>query len=456
MRRGNLNFIIYALLMLILVVTLYLVFSSKMFEKNPPKIIIENEIFWNLKAPLPIQITDDGGMKSTRITLNDGIKNHELLNQNYENPLKILDLNISLPKASFIEKKSQYQLNIEAIDSSKWGFFTGNKTTKQIKIVIDNKAPDLYILNHSYAITKGGSATVVFKATDERLKYVYIDTNYGRKFIPTKFYKEGYFASLVAWPATQDVFNAEVVAIDYAGNISKSKIRFYYQNKIYRTSYIKLDNQNRFLNEKIPELVAIYAPNNENMSNLEKIKFINETLRQNNEKLISEISSKVSMDTINDFRVEKFYPLKNGKVVASYADHRFYTFGGKEVSESWHMGLDLASTQHANIVASNNGIVEFAAENGIYGNNILINHGFGLFSLYGHCSDLAVKAGDEIKAGDIIGTTGVTGLALGDHLHFGILVHGEEVRPEEWMDSGWMKDNVTNVLNEARKMIDAK
>ena len=139
MRRGNLNFIIYALLMLILVVTLYLVFSSKMFEKNPPKIIIENEIFWNLKAPLPIQITDDGGMKSTRITLNDGIKNHELLNQNYENPLKILDLNISLPKASFIEKKSQYQLNIEAIDSSKWGFFTGNKTTKQIKIVIDNK-----------------------------------------------------------------------------------------------------------------------------------------------------------------------------------------------------------------------------------------------------------------------------------------------------------------------------
>ena len=162
------------------------------------------------------------------------------------------------------------------------------------------------------------------------------------------------------------------------------------------------------------------------------------------------------MDAIDGFKVNKFYPLKNGKAVASYGDHRFYTFENKDVSESWHMGIDLASTQRANIVASNDGTVEFAEDNGIYGNNILINHGFGLFSLYGHCSDMAVKAGDFVKAGDVIGSTGVSGLALGDHLHFGILVQGEEVRPEEWMDNGWMKDNVTSVLEAAKKMIDGK
>ena len=140
--------------------------------------------------------------------------------------------------------------------------------------------------------------------------------------------------------------------------------------------------------------------------------------------------------------------------MASFGDHRYYTFEDKDVSESWHMGIDLASTQKADIVASNDGKVEFAAENGIYGRNVLINHGFGLFSLYGHCSSLNIKAGDSVKAGDVIANTGVTGLAMGDHLHFGMLVQGIEVRPEEWMDNGWMKDNVTGVLNAAKKMVE--
>lgn len=120
------------------------------------------------------------------------------------------------------------------------------------------------------------------------------------------------------------------------------------------------------------------------------------------------------------------------------------------------MGIDLASTQRANIVSSNDGIVEFAGENGIYGQNVIINHGFGVFSLYGHCTSLTVKTGDEVKAGDIIGTTGVSGLAMGDHLHFGMIVQGIEVRPEEWMDTGWMKDNVSGVINSAKKMISGK
>ena len=296
MRRGKLNFIVYTLVSLIAVTVLYLVFSSRLFEKEPPQIAMEGEIFWNLKAPLPIKISDDSGIKSVAISLSDGQKNTELIRQSYESSPLNLELNLTLPKTAVMSQKSEYEIIIEAIDVSKWSFFTGNKTVKNVKVVVDSRAPDLYVLNHSYAITKGGSAAVVFKATDERLKYVYIDTNYGKKFIPTKFYKDGYFASLIAWPATKDVFTADVVAIDYAGNVSKSRIRFFYQNKSYRTSAIKLDDQNRFLNEKIPELALKYAENAEAMNNLEKMKFVNETLRRNNEKIISQISSKISMD----------------------------------------------------------------------------------------------------------------------------------------------------------------
>ena len=148
---------------------------------------------------------------------------------------------MSFPKTGFGAQKDIYNIVIEATDTSKWGFFLGNTQKKEVKITVDNKKPDVNILNHSYAITKGGSATVVFKATDEMLKEVYIETNYGKKFIPSKFVKDGYYASLVAWPAQQGSFSADVVALDAAGNITKSKIRFFYQDKKYRISKIKLD-----------------------------------------------------------------------------------------------------------------------------------------------------------------------------------------------------------------------
>lgn len=456
MRKNRSNFIAYGVLFILIIAGIFMLFSSKSFEREKPIISIQDQIYWNLTSPLPIKITDESGIKSLKITMIDAEHQMILTNQNFEAPMEVLDINLSFPKTGFQSQKKGYTMSIEAVDASKWGFFMGNKQTKNVEVIVDNKRPEINILNHSYAINKGGSATVVFKATDERLKELYIETNFGKKFLPSKFYKDDYYASLVAWPATQSSFSADVVAIDYAGNITKSKIRFFYQNRTYKSSKIKLDNQNRFLNEKIPELAAQYAQNHESMSNLEKMKFVNENLRGANEKLISDITSKISTDTISEFSLKKFYPLKNAKAVASFGDHRYYTFDGQDISESWHMGLDLASTKNASIVTSNNGTVDFAEENGIYGQTIIINHGFGVFSLYGHCNSMAVKTGDQINAGDHIGATGVSGLAMGDHLHFGMIVQGIEVRPEEWMDTSWMRDNVLNVLNAAKKMIDGK
>lgn len=117
------------------------------------------------------------------------------------------------------------------------------------------------------------------------------------------------------------------------------------------------------------------------------------------------------------------------------------------------MGLDLASVAAAPIIASNPGRVVFASENGIYGLNLLIDHGYGIYSLYAHCSSLAVAQGDEVSAGERIASTGTSGLALGDHLHFGILIQGVEVLPQEWMDKKWINDNITGVLNAGKKAI---
>ncbi len=70
-------------------------------------------------------------------------------------------------------------------------------------------------------------------------------------------------------------------------------------------------------------------------------------------------------------------------------------------------------------------------------------------TLYAHLSAIAVKAGDAVSRGQVIGTTGATGLAGGDHLHFTTLVHGQAVNPIEWWDGHWIRDRVKLKLGDA-------
>ncbi|HHO64996.1 MAG TPA: M23 family metallopeptidase, partial [Epsilonproteobacteria bacterium] len=251
-------------------------------------------------------------------------------------------------------------------------------------------------------------------------------------------------------------FDAKIVATDLAGNKRETHIPFYHGNPRYKVSKIRASD--KFIDGKITDLASSDPEYAGIGDRLEKLKAINETMRLKNEALIHKLSRHVSDEMIDAWHIKRFYPLKNGKRVASFGDHRYYYYKDKNniVSESYHVGYDLASTKMADVIASNPGKVVFADENGIYGNMPLIDHGLGLYTLYGHCSQLLVKEGDEVHAGQVIAKTGMTGLALGDHLHFGMLVQGIEVRPVEWFDRKWIKKFIDNVFKEADRIIAPK
>ena len=143
-----------------------------------------------------------------------------------------------------------------------------------------------------------------------------------------------------------------------------------------------------------------------------------------------------------------FIPLGNAKVESKFADHRTYYYGGKEVDQQVHLGFDLAVTRQIPVLAGNDGKVVFADFLGIYGNCVVIDHGMGVQSLYGHLSLIDVKPGDRVTRGQQIGRSGMTGLAAGDHLHFAILLQGNPVNPVEWWDPHWIEDRVTRKLRE--------
>jgi murein DD-endopeptidase MepM/ murein hydrolase activator NlpD len=137
-----------------------------------------------------------------------------------------------------------------------------------------------------------------------------------------------------------------------------------------------------------------------------------------------------------------FLPLTNAAVESAFADRRSYIYKGKKVDEQVHLGFDLAVTLHVSVPAANDGRVVWADNLGIYGNCVVIDHGYGLQSIYGHLSEIAVKPGDMVKKSQPLGKSGATGLAGGDHLHYSMQVDGVQVNPIEWWDEHWIKDRI--------------
>ncbi len=446
--------VIVTIIFLLLIGGAFFLFNSKQFERNPPKIIAQNEIYWNLEEPISITLKDDSGIKFAQALLSYGNNSIVVANKIYTNPKKDVKLLIKPPKNSFMYNKNKFILKIQAVDTSKWNFFSGNKTIKKINIIVDRKRPELYIIDSSYGIRKGGSALVIFRASDKNLKKLYIKTPFGKRFYPTPFYKKGYYISLLAWPIKQNNFSANIVAIDKANNISTAHVPLYFKSKRYRKTNITLTEN--FLNNKVANFISDVAPQMSNKTPVEKFVYVNETIRKKDEDLIQKMSTPTDHNLINNFYLKPFYPLKDAEAVANFGDYRTYYYKGKKVSNSYHLGIDLASTARAKIKASNPGVVAFAKFNGIYGNNMIIYHGLGLYTLFGHCSEFLVQKGDSVKRFQTIAKTGKTGMAMGDHLHFGVYVQGVAVYPKEWMDRHWMKINIFNIIKDSKKIIDKK
>ena len=427
------------------------VYTSTMFERDVPNIEVKTNGYWNLKNPLEISIDDVSGLKSYSVSIKNQNSNISLENEQFIMPKESIELSIKPPRSAYAMKDKSVTIVVETVDASKWNFLKGNVVSKEYELIIDKRRPKLNIVSNSYKISKGGSALVIFKAEDENLDLMYIESN-NKKFKVQPFYKDGYYISLLAWPVTQSSFKATIIAKDAAGNKAKAYIPLYLKQKSYRVSNIKLSD--KFLKGKIADLAEEFVETQGVESSLEQFKIINEDVRAKNEVLIHELTSKVSDEKIDTFNMNKMYPLKNAQVVASFGDHRKYSYNGDHISESYHLGLDLASNAMAAIKPQNGGEVVYADYNGIYGHMPVIHHGLGLYTLYGHCSSIKVNSGENFNAKEVVANTGKSGYAMGDHLHFGVLVQGIEVRPQEWMDKDWIKLNINDVIKSAKKIID--
>lgn len=174
---------------------------------------------------------------------------------------------------------------------------------------------------------------------------------------------------------------------------------------------------------------------------------INRDIRSANEAAIRAVGEAASQ--AQPLLTGAFRQQPNSQVFAGFPEERDYKRDGRIVDTQWHLGLDLASNAASSVLAANGGRVAFAGDNGIYGNTVILDHGLGLASLYAHLGEMSVGVGQQVAQGESLGRSGMTGLAVGDHIHFAMLVHGTYTNPPDWFDAKYIADRIAGPLLEA-------
>jgi hypothetical protein len=334
-------------------------------------------------------------------------------------------------------KEGRATLRIAAVNDS-WGrFFRGGRSELVLDLPVRFIPPQIGVLTTQHYINQGGCDMVLFTVSAGTIDSgVQVGPYYFPSF-PVKESMPQTRLCLFAFPYDVDAStSARIVAHDDAGNQSLANFTYQVFPKKFHTDTIGLTDA--FMNRVVPPIMAQSPEMSDEGNLLKNFLEINGRLREIDAHRLGEISQ----HTASSFLWKEPFLRLPSKTEASFADYRTYTYNGQAVDHQTHLGFDLAGLEHMPVRASNDGVVVLAHFLGIYGNAVVIDHGCGVQSLYGHLSTIEVKEGDHVNREQEIGRSGETGLAGGDHLHLTMLLDGIPVNPIEWWDPHWIHDRI--------------
>ncbi len=353
-------------------------------------------------------------------------------------PRAAAELTLELDAKALGLKEGDAFVVVEARDWSLRSTLKGNAATLEIPVRVDLRPPRVSIANGITYLRRSGSGAAYYSVTEDAVKDgVQVGDHFYRGF-PRKGFAATDRVALfaIARDQTADV-SIQVVAEDRAGNRAAAGWSTELKDTAFPEEPIELDRIPVILNERVPDLAGVFGWDAEDR--LAAFQRINSEGRALNEARIREIVREASAERLFE---GPFLQMRNSMVTSRFAEHRTYTLKGEKISEAIHYGFDLAVTKGAPVEAANRGKVLYAEELGIYGNCVILDHGLGLTSLYGHLAQIDVEPGQLVEKGARLGRSGHTGLAGGDHLHFAILVGETYVDPVEWWDAKWVREKI--------------
>jgi murein DD-endopeptidase MepM/ murein hydrolase activator NlpD len=401
-------------------------------------------------SAIDVKLHDVGtGLAWSRVEVESGGAKTVLANETYPavswRGSALFDATVSAPLDPTEHKlpEGPATLRVFAGDYSWLRWIRSEQPLLETQFTVDLSPPTVEVLSQQHYLTLGGLDFMLYKTSTDAIRSGVV---VGKYFFPGTaglFSDPTIYGAFFAIPQDLDAkATAKAVAEDAAGN--RREVTFHTVVKPRTFAAKTLDIDDAFLERKVPEILsATHQPAQPDL--VQGYLFVNRTIRQRSEERIKEVTSTSAGTPRWD---GAFMRQPNSAPLAGFGDRRSYRHNGAIIDTATHLGYDLASLRQAPVVAASTGTVVFAENLGIYGDAVIIDHGLGIFSLYGHLSAITVKAGQEVQRGETVGRTGETGLAGGDHLHFRIMLYGVHVDPVEWWDGKWIRDHVTAKLEQ--------
>jgi len=410
---------------------------------GPPEVHLSRELKGiGRSTAVSVTSTDGRGLRSLEVSLEQGGQAIPVFSQSYgsrwrlwsSEPAEITqDLQMGTTHQTGL-RDGQATLRIRARN---WKL-SGGETVLEQPIAVRSRPPGIEVLSGLLYVNQGGSELVLYRVSDSAVESGVRVGDYFFSGYPVQGGQPGERVALFAYPPdVPSGVTAQVVARDEIENEALANFPHRLLAKSFR--HRDIDISDSFIQATVPAILSNSPEVSDEGDPLKNFLLVNGKLRELNRARIAEVARQTAPAPLWE---GAFLQLTNSAVESQFADYRSYMYQGSKVDEQVHMGFDLASVQHAPVIAANSGRVVFAQYLGIFGNTMILDHGLGLQSLYAHLSSFGVKPGDLVAKGDVIAQTGSTGLAGGDHLHFTTLLGGVEVNSVEWWDPLWIEQHI--------------
>lgn len=415
-----------------------------LFEGESPKIsispkpeIIGKENLFKIEAS-----DDKRGIRKLLFTVKQGDQQKTLLEEDFTKASEPKKKTQTITKELLFKpleiglRQGKATLTLVAFDLSLKNGQEGNRTSIEWEVTVDTTPPFVRAVAPYHYFNAGGTGVVIYETSEDSIES---GVRFGEKFFRGYKVKEKEGLWICNFPIPQEIKTDQKFLLyskDKAGNEAVNQFSYSIRPKKFRSDTIAVTDE--FIRSILPYFESIGIPNTHGQL-VDWFKFINKEQREKDEQSFSELARSAEPEQLWE---GVFLRMKDAAPMAGFGDRRTYKYGNQIIGDSVHKGVDLASLEHSPVEAANGGKVAFVGDLGIYGKTVVLDHGQGLYSTYSHLSEFKVEPGQQVSKGQAIGVTGRTGLAGGDHLHFGIMVHGEFVNPVEWWDPLWIKEKI--------------
>jgi murein DD-endopeptidase MepM/ murein hydrolase activator NlpD len=418
------------------IAVLLILSSSPTVKIDPPVKVV------GVTTPVGAQVASPHGVRRVTAYLDQGGTRYPLMDQTSPSHRLFWRRNQADQKISFEAgknkapnlKEGDAQLVVEAVADD----FRGSIAVASAPVKVILAPPRIIPDEAQHYINQGGMELAVMTPTGSWNEAGVRVGKYTFRSFPLPGHPEQRFAMFAyPWDLTEEVAPV-VFARNQAGTEATAKFWYRLFPKKFRARDLPIDDaQMESLVSKI-DPGATLAPGPDTVARFLKI---NGDLRRQNNQQLADLRFKTEP------RILWNGPFLHwGKEESMFADVRTYVYKGKTIDQQVHLGFDLSDLQNAPVHVANDGRVVHAGDLGIYGNCVVVDHGYALQSIYGHMNRIDVKVGDMVRKDQSLGVAGATGLALGTHVHFSMQIDGVQVNPREWWDEHWIHDRILSKL----------